>query len=138
MTRLLLAVTFAMACDVANAELNQHQKDMKACADSRDDAARRNNGTDAMIEYNFDQCKTAARAEDVRQYDAQQERLAKARNAKGGIRIGMSTTEVLASSWGKPTYVTRTMTKRGVNELWVYGIGNYLHFVDGVLTVITN
>jgi len=68
--------------------------------------------------------------------EAERQRLAKAR--KEGVRIGMTTKQVLESSWGKPESVNRTTTARSVNEQWVYGGGSYLYFDDGVLTAIQN
>lgn len=59
------------------------------------------------------------------------------RRKKEGVRIGMSQSEVIASSWGKPNHVNRTVTARGTHEQWVYG-GGYLYFEDGVLTSIQN
>lgn len=55
-----------------------------------------------------------------------------------GVRIGMSSASVLASSWGRPQSVNRTTTASGTREQWVYGIGNYLYFENGVLTAIQN
>lgn len=55
-----------------------------------------------------------------------------------GVKIGMRTDEVLASSWGKPRSVNRTTGPNGVVEQWVYGGGNYLYFTNGKLTVIQN
>jgi hypothetical protein len=63
---------------------------------------------------------------------------AKARARKGGVRIGMTTNQVLASNWGRPRSVNRTVTARGTTEQWVYGDGNYLYFEDGVLVTIQN
>jgi hypothetical protein len=54
-----------------------------------------------------------------------------------GVSIGMSKDDVLASSWGKPRSVNRTVTASGVHEQWVYR-GGYLYFEDGVLTAIQN
>lgn len=54
--------------------------------------------------------------------------------ARGGIRIGMSKAQVIASTWGRPSSINRTVTANVVNEQWVYGEGNYLYFVNGILT----
>lgn len=67
---------------------------------------------------------------------AEKARLAKAR--KEGVSIGMSTTEVLESSWGKPKSVNRSTNAYGTREQWVYGGNNYLYFKNGVLTSIQN
>lgn len=55
---------------------------------------------------------------------------------KSGVSIGMTSEEVLASSWGKPEKVNRTTTASGTREQWVYGGQNYLYFEDGVLTAV--
>lgn len=68
---------------------------------------------------------------------ANQKGEAKARKQKG-VQIGMTTEEVLQSSWGKPTQVNRTTNRNGTREQWVYGIRNYLYFDDGILTSIQN
>ena len=56
---------------------------------------------------------------------------------KRGVSIGMSMQEALASSWGKPRKVNRTITATRIREQWVYS-GSYLYFEDGVLTSIQN
>ena len=55
-----------------------------------------------------------------------------------GVRIGMTQSQVLQSSWGKPQQVNRTSTSRGAREQWVYSIRDYLYFEDGMLTTIQN
>lgn len=42
---------------------------------------------------------------------------------KQGIAVGMTKTEVLESSWGRPSEINRTTTARGTREQWVYGLG---------------
>jgi len=54
-----------------------------------------------------------------------------------GVVIGMRAEQVLASSWGKPSKVNRTVTKNTQVEQWVYP-GGYLYLTDGVLTGIQN
>jgi hypothetical protein len=58
-----------------------------------------------------------------------------ARLLKGGVRLGMTKEQALASSWGRPRSVNRTTTAAGVREQWVYD-HRYLHFENGVLTAI--
>jgi len=58
--------------------------------------------------------------------------------AKGGVRIGFSKEDVLKSNWGKPESVNKTTTANGVREQWVYSGGNYLYFINGILTSIQN
>ena len=48
--------------------------------------------------------------------------------------LGMTREQVLASLWGKPTDVNRTVNKYGTNEQWVYRNYKYLYFTDGILT----
>lgn len=62
----------------------------------------------------------------------------KARKKSEGVRVGMSQAEVLESSWGRPEKINTTTTRRGDREQWVYGIGNYLYFENGILTTIQN
>lgn len=56
----------------------------------------------------------------------------------GGVAIGMTAAQVLASTWGKPKDINRTTRASGVHEQWVYGNGNYLYFENGVVTSIQN
>jgi hypothetical protein len=58
--------------------------------------------------------------------------------AKGGVRVGMTINQVLASNWGKPNKVNRSTNKYGVREQWVYEDSNYLYFENGILTSIQN
>lgn len=55
-----------------------------------------------------------------------------------GVNIGMTKEDVLASSWGKPNEINRTINQYGTREQWCYGNGNYLYFDDGILTSIQN
>ena len=65
--------------------------------------------------------------------------LAKAKwKAKGGVRIGMTKAQALASNWGRPNSINKTTTASGTHEQWVYGGGNYLYFENGELTSIQN
>lgn len=63
---------------------------------------------------------------------------AAALKARGGVRIGMGTTQALNSNWGKPQKINRTTTSRGQDEQWVYGDQNYLYFRNGILIAIQN
>lgn len=58
--------------------------------------------------------------------------------AKGGVRIGMTKEQALASNWGRPSKVNKTINANGTQEQWVYGDGNYLYFDNGVLTAVQN
>ena len=54
---------------------------------------------------------------------------------KGGVAIGMTKTQVLASCWGKPERVNTTITAGLRSEQWVYGY-NYVYLRDDVVTSI--
>ncbi|MFI2856782.1 hypothetical protein ACH6EH_06545 [Paenibacillus sp. JSM ZJ436] len=50
--------------------------------------------------------------------------------------IGLTATEVLTSTWGKPQKKNTTTTKNGKREQWVYGSGRYIYLEDGIVTAI--
>ncbi|HEY2934305.1 MAG TPA: hypothetical protein VGK99_21390 [Acidobacteriota bacterium] len=56
---------------------------------------------------------------------------------KGSVRIGMSKEHVKAS-WGEPSDINTTVTRYSRHEQWVYGIGSYVYFENGVVTAIQN
>lgn len=56
---------------------------------------------------------------------------------KGGVSIGMTTEEVLASCWGKPSKKNITRFPNTVEEQWVYG-DSYVYFRDGIVITIQN
>lgn len=51
------------------------------------------------------------------------------------IMTGM-TPEMVRASWGPPQRVNRTDSPYGIREQWVYGMGEYIYFEDGVVTTI--
>mgnify|MGYP000161819017 CR=1 FL=1 len=51
-------------------------------------------------------------------------------------KIGMTSQEVINSSWGKPNHINKTTNAKGTNEQWVYSDNKYLYFHDGVLETI--
>lgn len=51
-------------------------------------------------------------------------------------KIGMTKSEVLNSTWGKPEDVNTTTTKYGTNEQWVYSLTRYIYFDNGIVTAI--
>lgn len=55
---------------------------------------------------------------------------------RGGVRVGMTSDQVRASCWGKPTSVNRTITGASTREQWVYPGYNYVYVVDGVVSSI--
>ena len=52
------------------------------------------------------------------------------------LKIGMTASEVLASTWGTPKDKNKTTTANGVNEQWVYSSGKYVYLKDGIVTAI--
>ena len=50
--------------------------------------------------------------------------------------VGMSWEENVHCGWGRPDRINKTINALGTSEQWVYGIGNYLYFTNGVLTTI--
>lgn len=79
----------------------------------------------------YNEVIAAARKADEKKLAAE-----KARKKKEGVRIGMTQQDVLDSSWGKPERVNVTTTNTHQREQWVYGLGNYLYFEDGILQSI--
>lgn len=51
------------------------------------------------------------------------------------VFIGMNREQVVLS-WGEPTNKNLTVTGKGTKEQWVYGIGDYLYFRNGVLEAL--
>jgi hypothetical protein len=70
--------------------------------------------------------------------DAAERRRIAAVKRREGVRLGMTQEDVLASSWGRPEHINRTISARGTREQWVYGGRNYLYFEDGILVTIQN
>lgn len=75
----------------------------------------------------------ARRAETAKKVDEAD----KAARRKEGVQIGMSKEQVLASNWGKPRKINRTIGANYEHEQWVYD-GGYLYFRGGVLTTVQN
>lgn len=55
----------------------------------------------------------------------------------GKVRIGM-TREMCREAWGSPDDINRSSGSWGVHEQWVYGLGSYLYFENGILSSIQN
>ncbi len=53
------------------------------------------------------------------------------------VRIGMTQEQVVAA-WGRPTDINKTISSGSVEEQWVYGLGSYLYFGNGILRTIQN
>lgn len=49
------------------------------------------------------------------------------------IKLGMSEKQLLLS-WGKPERINKTVGSSGVNEQWVYGVGQYVYMQNGKVT----
>lgn len=52
--------------------------------------------------------------------------------AKGLIWIGM-TEQMLIDSWGRPDDINSTVTRYGSRKQYVYGLGQYVYVVDGIV-----
>lgn len=50
--------------------------------------------------------------------------------------IGMTATEVINSTWGKPKEINKTTTKDRVQEQWVYSLKRYIYLENGIVTTI--
>lgn len=79
---------------------------------------------EARAEHLFAQAERAAEAAE------------KARRKREGVSIGMTSADVLASAWGKPESVNRTITAAGEREQWVYPGFNFIYITNGVVTAI--
>lgn len=55
--------------------------------------------------------------------------------AQGKVKIGM-TKEMCQYAWGKPLWLNKTTTEKGIFENWFYFLGYSLHFENGSLTRI--
>jgi len=55
--------------------------------------------------------------------------------AQGKVKIGM-TKEMCQYAWGKPLWLNKTTTKKGIFENWFYFMGYSLHFENNTLTRI--
>lgn len=53
------------------------------------------------------------------------------------VSIGMTPEQALAA-WGLPTDINRTIRSGSRQEQWVYGLGTYIYFTNGVLTSMQN
>lgn len=51
-------------------------------------------------------------------------------------RIGMTSSEIVNSTWGSPDKINKTTTTYGVSEQWVYGSGKYIYLENGIVTAI--
>lgn len=71
-------------------------------------------------------------------WDAEAERKFATKAKSEGVRLGMTTDEVLMSSWGRPQRRSTTTTSDIVHEHWYYGGLNSLMFENGRLVVISN
>lgn len=52
---------------------------------------------------------------------------------RGGVSVGMTEQQVLASCWGRPNKKNITETAGGIHEQWVYG-GGYIYLDQGIVT----
>lgn len=56
---------------------------------------------------------------------------------KGDPRIGMSAAQVVATCWGRPTYVNTKIHKNGKFEQYVYGDDKFVYLRNGVVTSVS-
>lgn len=56
---------------------------------------------------------------------------------QGKIRTGM-TKDMCIDAWGNPSDINKTTGSFGVHEQWVYGLGSYVYFENGIITTIQN
>lgn len=57
--------------------------------------------------------------------------------SEGNVILGMSK-EMCEASWGLPIDINKTIVKGLTTEQWVYGLGTYLYFDNGILSAIQN
>lgn len=74
----------------------------------------------------------------VKKLKDRQSKIAANAKARGGVKIGMTKEQVMASNWGKPSSINRTTSSGRAHEQWCYGGHNYLYFEDGILKTIQN
>jgi hypothetical protein len=55
---------------------------------------------------------------------------------RGQPRIGMSTPELVSSCWGKPLRILKKTTPAGIEEIYLYGSGHSVRFIDGKVVEI--
>lgn len=127
----------ALEALVNNAELKSTWKDIKSAKVAPGDRLRQIEALrrDWPEEAKKDEGTLNRIALEAKKLDDAASAAAKRRS---GILIGMTAEDVLASSWGRPERVNRTISARGTSEQWVYGGRNYLYFENGVLTTIQN
>lgn len=77
--------------------------------------------------------KNRRKAELVKKYGSSNANLI----LQGKIRTGM-TKSMCADAWGSPSDINKTTGSFGVHEQWVYGLGSYVYFENGVITTIQN
>lgn len=72
----------------------------------------------------------------LKSYLAKRTKENKELKSKPSPRIGMTTAQVLASSWGEPESINTTITANGNSEQWVYGLRMYIYFRNGRVSAI--
>ncbi len=81
----------------------------------------------------FDEDLHAIRIKRLKSYGWTDKRIA--RVLEGYIYIG-DTKKIVLEAWGEPEDINRTTTRYGTSEQWVYGLGCYVYFENGVVTAI--
>lgn len=72
----------------------------------------------------------------VNQQDSKNRKSIATQKRNEGVVIGMTQADVVASSWGRPKKINKSIYSFGVHEQWVYEGNNYLYFRDGKLDSI--
>ena len=57
-------------------------------------------------------------------------------NALSQPKVGMTSEEVLKSTWGKPQKINKTTYSNNVSEQWVYSINRYVYLENDIVTAI--
>jgi hypothetical protein len=55
----------------------------------------------------------------------------------GKIYLGMNK-DMVIEAWGRPDDINRTIVPGKTHEQWVYGLGSYVYFENGIVTAIQN
>ena len=91
--------------------------------------------TKSEWETKFDEKLNEVKIKRLKSYGWTDKRIA--RVLEGYIYIG-DTSEIVREAWGGPEDINRTITAYGTDEQWVYGLGNYVYFRNGKVTVISD
>lgn len=89
------------------------------------------------VEQERDDRESVKKQQEIALEKKREEHARRAEMAKPYPRIGMTKEQVIKrTNWGAPNDINRTITAGGIREQWVFGIGRYLYFANGILTTI--